>query len=64
MFVFFPEDPKIGIKNIKVFCHQMQDQNVTRAIIVVQGGLTPSAKQVMSTLLCWHRILKFRQSMT
>lgn len=46
MFVFFPDDPKIGIKNIKAICHQMQDQNVTRAIIVVQGGLTPSAKQV------------------
>lgn len=33
MYVFFPEEPKIGIKTIKSFCHQMQDQNVTRAIM-------------------------------
>lgn len=46
MFVFFPEDPKIGIKTIKAICQQMQEQNITRAIIVVQVGMTPSAKQV------------------
>lgn len=46
MFVFFPEDPKIGIKTIKAICQQMQEQNITRAIIVVQTGMTPSAKQV------------------
>jgi DNA-directed RNA polymerase I, II, and III subunit RPABC1 len=45
MYVFFPEEPKIGIKPIKVHCQQMQEQHVVRAIIVVQSGLTPSAKQ-------------------
>ncbi|KHJ77630.1 RNA polymerase Rpb5 protein [Oesophagostomum dentatum] len=46
MFVFFPEDTKIGIKTIKAICQQMQEQTITRAIIVVQSGMTPSAKQV------------------
>ena len=46
MFVFFPDEPKIGIKTIKAICQQMQEQNITRAIIVVQTGMTPSAKQV------------------
>jgi DNA-directed RNA polymerases I, II, and III subunit RPABC1 len=46
MYVFFPEDPKIGIKTIKQICQQMQEQNITRAIIVVHVGMTPSAKQV------------------
>uniref|UniRef100_A0A8R1DI98 DNA-directed RNA polymerases I, II, and III subunit RPABC1 n=1 Tax=Caenorhabditis japonica TaxID=281687 RepID=A0A8R1DI98_CAEJA len=45
MFVFFPEDTKIGIKTIKAICQQMQEQNISRAIIVVQIGMTPSAKQ-------------------
>jgi DNA-directed RNA polymerase I, II, and III subunit RPABC1 len=45
MYVFFPEEPKIGIKIIKQICQQMQEQNITRAIIVVQQGMTPSAKQ-------------------
>ncbi|KAI6184308.1 RPB5-like protein [Aphelenchoides bicaudatus] len=50
MFIFFPDDAKIGIKNVKAFCHQMQEQNVTRAIIVVQTGLTPSARQAISDM--------------
>ncbi|CAD6191779.1 unnamed protein product [Caenorhabditis auriculariae] len=45
MFVFFPEDTKIGIKTIKAICQQMQEQTISRAIIVVQTGMTPSAKQ-------------------
>ena len=46
MFVFFPEEGKIGIKTIKTYCQRMQEENITRAIIVVQTGMTPSAKQV------------------
>ena len=38
MFVFFPEDLKIGIKTIKAYCKRMQEENITRAIIVVQQG--------------------------
>lgn len=45
MFVFFPEEPKVGIKTIKTYCHRMQEENISRAIIVVQQGMTPSAKQ-------------------
>jgi len=45
MFVFFPDDAKIGIKTIKTYCQRMQQENISRAIIVVQAGMTPSAKQ-------------------
>ena len=27
------------------YCHRMQEENIARAIIVVQQGMTPSAKQ-------------------
>ena len=47
MFVFFPDDAKIGIKTIKTYCQRMQQENISRAVIVVQAGMTPSAKQVM-----------------
>ncbi|KAL5017235.1 hypothetical protein ScPMuIL_006824, partial [Solemya velum] len=47
MFVFFPEEPKVGIKTIKTYCQRMQEENITRAIIVVQTGMTPSAKQAL-----------------
>lgn len=45
MFVFFPEEAKIGIKTVKSYCQTMQKENITRAIIIVQAGMTPSAKQ-------------------
>lgn len=41
----------MGIKTIKVYCQRMQEENITRALIVVQQGMTPSAKQV--SLPCW-----------
>ena len=47
MFVFFPDEPKVGIKTIKSYCQRMQEENISRAIIVVQQGMTPSAKQVV-----------------
>jgi DNA-directed RNA polymerases I, II, and III subunit RPABC1 len=46
MLVFWPEDPKVGIKTIKTYFQQMQEQSVTRAIIVIRQGMTPSAKTV------------------
>ena len=42
MFVFFPEDPKVTIKTVKVYCQRMQEENITRAIIVIQTTMTPS----------------------
>ncbi len=29
------------------YCQRMQEENITRAIIVVQTGMTPSAKQAL-----------------
>lgn len=50
MFVFFPEDPKVGIKTIKTYCQRMQEENITRAVIIVQAGMTPSAKQALTDM--------------
>ena len=52
MFVFFPDDAKIGIKTIKTYCQRMQQENISRAVIVVQAGMTPSAKQVRVLYEC------------
>ena len=37
MFVFFPEEAKVGIRTIRAYCKRMQEENITRAIIVVQN---------------------------
>lgn len=44
----------MGIKTIKMYCQRMQEENITRAIIVVQMGMTPSAKQVTHTRMHAH----------
>ena len=57
MFVFFPDEPKVGIKTIKTYCQRMQEENIHRAIIIVQHGMTPSAKQVRSrAAYCYQKL--------
>jgi len=46
MWVFFLDDSNIGIKTIETYCKKMQEENASRAIIVVQTDLAPLAKQV------------------
>jgi len=43
IFVFFPDEEKVGVKTIKDLAKRMKDENVFRAIIVVQASLTPFA---------------------
>lgn len=47
IFVFFPDEPKIGVKTVQNYASKMEEEQVHRAIIVVRSGLTPSAKQAM-----------------
>lgn len=62
MFVFFPEDEKVGIKTIKTYCERMQQENITRAIIVVQVGMTPSAKQALVDMAPKYILEQFLES--
>lgn len=62
MFVFFPEEPKVGIKTIKTYCQRMQEENITRAIIVVQAGMTPSAKQSLTDMAPKYILEQFMES--
>lgn len=62
MFVFFPEEAKIGIKTIKTYCCRMQEENITRAIIVVQTGMTPSAKQALVEMAPKYILEQFLES--
>lgn len=62
MFVFFPDEPKIGIKTIKTYCTRMQEENIHRAIVVVQAGMTPSAKQSLVDMAPKYILEQFLES--
>lgn len=47
MYIFFPDDHKIGVKTIADYVTEMQKDSVRRAIIVLRIGMTPSARQAM-----------------
>ena len=65
MFVFFPDDIKIGIKTIRTYCKRMQEENITRALIVVQMGMSKS-RIIFPQKIClsiWRHVrLSFRLS--
>lgn len=50
LFVFFPEDEKVGVKPIKTYCQRMKEENVLHAIIVVKVNLTPFAKTAVKEM--------------
>eukprot|EP00696_Hemimastix_kukwesjijk_P011447 gnl/Hemi2/24363_TR8186_c0_g1_i1.p1 gnl/Hemi2/24363_TR8186_c0_g1~~gnl/Hemi2/24363_TR8186_c0_g1_i1.p1 ORF type:complete len:224 (+),score=51.18 gnl/Hemi2/24363_TR8186_c0_g1_i1:62-673(+) len=50
IFVFFPDDQKVGVKPIRRYIDRMKAEGVNRAIIVVQNQLTSFARQALSSI--------------
>lgn len=50
MFIFFPEDEKVGVKPIKVYTDRMRAEGVTNAIMVLRVDITPFAKQAVAEM--------------
>ncbi|KAL1561305.1 DNA-directed RNA polymerases II and IV subunit 5A [Salvia divinorum] len=47
LYVFFPDEERVGAKTIRTLISRMNDDNVPRAILVSQKNLTPFAKKMM-----------------
>lgn len=50
IFIFYPDELKVGVKTIKVLAERMRNEGVQRAIMVVQTNMTPFAKQCLQEM--------------
>ncbi|CAN1215212.1 DNA-directed RNA polymerases II and IV subunit 5A [Linum perenne] len=50
IYVFFPEEAKVGVKTMKTYINRMKSEDVLRAILVVQQHLTPFARTCISEM--------------
>ena len=47
-YVFFPDEAKVGQKAIETYLKKIEEEEITRAIIVVSQGMSPRARSVIS----------------
>lgn len=50
LFVFFPDEPKVGMNTVTKYAERMEAEAVSRAIVVVIAGMTPIAKRRMDAM--------------
>ncbi|KAL5545844.1 hypothetical protein UlMin_005531 [Ulmus minor] len=50
IYVFFPEEAKVGVKTMKIYTNRMKSENFFRAVLVVQQNLTPFARTCISEI--------------
>jgi DNA-directed RNA polymerase I, II, and III subunit RPABC1 len=61
IFVFFPEDPKVGVTPVRKYCTRMKQHEATRGIIVVKEGITPFAKTAIDEMRPKYKLEHFKQ---
>ena len=62
LFVFFPDDEKVGVKPIKVYTDRMKEEAVTNAILVLRQDITGYAKQAVQEMSDSCRIEHFKEA--
>jgi len=61
IFVFFPEEQKIGVTTIKTYFNRMKDHGVNRAVMVMPGVLTSFAKTSLQDISSKYFIEQFKE---
>ncbi|RAL53486.1 hypothetical protein DM860_007158 [Cuscuta australis] len=62
IYVFFPDEPKVGVKTMKMYTNRMKTENVFRAILVVQQKLTPFAQTCISEISTKFHLEVFQEA--
>ncbi|CAL0322175.1 unnamed protein product [Lupinus luteus] len=62
IYVFFPDEAKVGVKTMKTYTNRMKSENVFKAILVCQQNLTPFAKTCVSEISSTFHLEVFQES--
>ncbi|CAK9155159.1 unnamed protein product [Ilex paraguariensis] len=62
IYVFFPDEPKVGVKTMKTYTNRMKSENVFRAILVVQQNLTPFARTCINEISAKFHLEVFQEA--
>ncbi|TKY44617.1 DNA-directed RNA polymerases II and IV subunit 5A [Spatholobus suberectus] len=62
IYVFFPEEVKVGVKTMKTYTNRMNSENVYRAILVLQTNLTPFARTCVSEISSKFHLEVFQEA--
>ncbi|WOL16932.1 DNA-directed RNA polymerases II and IV subunit 5A-like isoform X2 [Canna indica] len=62
VYVFFPNDEKVGMKHIKKYVELMKSESVPRAVLVLQQNLTPFAKAYLLELTPKYHLEVFQEA--
>lgn len=62
IYVFFPDEAKVGVKTMKTYTNRMKEDNVNRAILVVQQSLTPFARTCVSEISTKFHLEVFQEA--
>ncbi|XP_024028624.1 DNA-directed RNA polymerases II and IV subunit 5A [Morus notabilis] len=62
IYVFFPEEQKVGVKTMKTYINRMKSENVLRAVLVVQQNLTPFARTCISEISTKFHLEVFQEA--
>ncbi|KDP33706.1 hypothetical protein JCGZ_07277 [Jatropha curcas] len=62
IYIFFPEEQKVGVKTMKTYTNRMKNENVYRAILVVQQNLTPFARTCIAEIASKFQLEVFQEA--
>ncbi|XAR67025.1 DNA-directed RNA polymerase [Bertholletia excelsa] len=62
IYIFFPEEQKVGVKTMKTYTNRMKSENVFRAILVVQQNLTPFARTCINEISTKFHLEVFQEA--
>jgi DNA-directed RNA polymerase I, II, and III subunit RPABC1 len=62
LFVFLPDDEKVGVKPVKVYTDRMTTENVLNAVMVLRIDITPFTEQAVQEMRDSFRIEHFKES--